>query len=220
MFSTLKPGLSRLVIPVMNSGRIADMRAAQGRAGRVFERLSVAVPLAVALSGGIGMTGSGALAQSSGNRAAFSMPTGVEAWRLDTLGQNGAYRFRQAHGNCQITFGQNLGADAARAKGQNPRQSIDAYIDRVAAAVGRVERVEVDALELKSSAGEEVPFVSVEFAYRGKDKVEYQNRISAAWIDDVELLIVAACPAAEWLAGRHLIDALVGKTSITQFSNP
>jgi len=83
-----------------------------------------------------------------------------------------------------------------------------------------VERVEVDALELKSSAGEEVPFVSVEFAYRGKDKVEYQNRISAAWIDDVELLIVAACPAAEWLAGRHLIDALVGKTSITQFSNP
>lgn len=111
------------------------------------------------------------------------MPTSVEAWRLDTLGQNGASRFRQAYGNCQITFGQNLGADAARAKGQSPRQSIDAYIDRVAAAVGRVERVGVDAINLRSSAGERVPFVSAEFAYIGKTKwsitTGYRRRGSA-----------------------------------------
>lgn len=220
MFSTLKAGLLRLVIPVIKRRRIADLHAAQGGAGRFVGWLSAAAPLAVALSAGVGMTGSGALAQSSGNKAAFSMPVNVEAWRLDTLGQNGAYRFRQADGNCRITFGQNLGADAARAKGQSPRQSIDAYIDRVAAAVGRVERVEVDALELKSGASEQVPFVSVEFAYRGKDKVEYHNRISAAWIGDVELLIVAACPAAEWLAARSSIEAFVGKTSITQFGDP
>ncbi|WP_019171844.1 hypothetical protein [Pseudaminobacter salicylatoxidans] len=214
MFNILKAGISRLVIRVMNRSRMAYLGAAQGG------RLSVAAPLAAALSTCVSVTGSDALAQSSGNSAAFSMPANIAAWRLDALRQNGVYRFGQVDGNCQITFGQNLGADAARAKGLNPRQSMGAYIDRVAAAVGRVERVEVDAVELKSSTGDGVLFASIEFAYMGKDKVEYQNRISAAWIGDVELLIVAACPAAEWFAGRPLIDAFVSKTSITQISDP
>src|SRR5690606_16677902 len=131
----------------------------------------------------------------------------------DIFGQNGAYRFRQNDGNCQITFGQNHGADAARATGQDTRHGIDAYIDRVSAEVGRVERIEVDAVELMTEAGEIVPFTSTEFAYLGKDAVGYHNRISMAWIGDVELLIVAACPSTEWLSGTPLIDAFLAQTS-------
>jgi len=183
-------------------------------------RLSVAVPLAGMLLAGSVIAGSEALAQSAGNTATFQMPADFDQWQPDILGHNGAYRFRQVNGNCQITFGQNRGADAARSAGQNPKHSVDAYVDRIAAEVGRVERVEVDTLELKSREGELVPFVSTEFAYMGKDGVEYHNRISAAWMGDVELLIVSACPASEWLASRTLIDAFVGKATISQFGTP
>ena len=195
-------------------------REAEGVARSGIGRLSIAVPLAAALLAGLAVGGTDALAQSPEKVAAFSMPVNVDRWRPDILGQNGAYRFRQIDGNCQITFGQNRGADAARADGRDLRHSIDAFVDRVAAEVGKVERVEVDAVELKSDAGDMVPFTSAEFAYLGKDKVGYHNRISMAWIGDVELLIVAACPSSEWLAGRPLIDAFVEKTSIAHYSNP
>lgn len=195
-------------------------REAEDLAPRGTGRLSLAAPLAVSLLAGLAVGNSDTLAQSLETMAAFSMPVNVDQWRPDIFGQNGAYRFRQVGGNCQITFGQNRGADAARANGQDPRHGINAYIDRVAAAVGKVERIEVDAVELKSEAGEVVPFASTEFAYLGKDTVEYHNRISVAWINDVELLIVAACPSTEWLAGSPLIDAFLDKTSITNYGNP
>ncbi len=193
---------------------------ARGVASRHIRRLSIVAPAALTLLTGIAIPGADALAQSLETTAAFSMPVNVDQWRPDVLGQNGAYRFRQINGNCQITFGQNRGADASRAGGEDVRHSIDAYIDRVATEVGKVERVEVDAVELKSDAGEMVPFASTEFAYLGKDNVGYHNRISVAWIGDVELLIVAACPSTGWLAGRPLIDAFVEKASVTQYSDP
>lgn len=176
--------------------------------------------LALTLLAGLAGTVPDAFAQSPERTAAFGMPADFDQWQPDIFGQNGAYRFRQVDGNCQVTFAQNRGADAARAAGREPRHSLNAYIDRVAAEVGRVERAEVDAFELLAGADGRVPFVSAEFAYEGKDKVEYHNRISAAWIDDVELLIIAACPASEWLAGRQLIDAFTSKVTITRFSNP
>jgi hypothetical protein len=166
------------------------------------------------------MGDSDALAQSLETMAAFSMPVGVEQWQPDIFGQNGAYRFRQVGGNCQITFGQNRGADAARANGQDTRHGIDTYIDRVEAEVGKVERVEVEAVEIEAETGETVPFASTEFAYLGKDTVGYHNRISMAWIGDIELLIVAACPSTEWLSGTPLIDAFLDETSIVHYSNP
>src|SRR3546814_115839 len=57
---------------------------------------------------------------------AFQMPLNVENWRADILGRNGMYRFRQVQGACQITFAQNLGADAAKAAGRTPRDTIEA----------------------------------------------------------------------------------------------
>lgn len=188
------------------------------RSGR--GRLSIAVPLMASLFAGGVATVSDAAAQDSGKEAAFAMPADFDQWRPDIFGQNGAYRFRQVDGNCQITFGQNRGADAARAAGREPRHGIDAYIDRVSAQVGKVERAEVDALQIKSDLDESVPFVSAEFAYLGKDGVEYHNRISMAWVGNVELLIVAACPAAEWLSSQSPIDVFIDKVSIARISNP
>lgn len=216
MLNMLKTGHSR---PATAKSHEQAWKGAEGVARRGVGRLSLAVPLAVSLWAGLAGD-TDALAQSPEKVAAFSMPVNVDQWRPDIFGQNGAYRFRQIGGNCQITFGQNRGADAARANGEDLRHGIDAFVDRVAAEVGKVERVEVDAVELKSDTGEMVPFTSTEFAYLGKDAVGYHNRISMAWIGDVELLIVAACPSTEWLAGRPLIDAFVGKTSIAHYSDP
>lgn len=191
----------------------------KGGARRGSGRLSIVVSLAVTLFAGLVATFSDALAQTPEKEAAFAMPAEFDQWRPDVFGQNGAYRFRQIDGNCQVTFGQNRGADAARAAGQEPRHGVNAYIDRVAAQIGRVERVEVDSLQIKSGH-ESVPFVSAEFAYIGKDNVEYHNRISMAWIGNVELLIVAACPASEWLANRSGINGFIDKVSIMRVSNP
>ena len=182
-------------------------------------RLPLAASLAASLSIGVVVTTPDAMARNPGKEALFAMPADFDQWRPDVFGQNGAYRFRQVDGNCQVTFGQNRGADAARAAGKTPQHGLDAYIDRVAAEVGRVERVGVDPLRIRSGGDESVPFVSSEFAYLGKDGVEYHNRISMAWVGDIELLVVAACPASEWLAGRPRIDAFIDKVSIQNVSN-
>lgn len=189
-------------------------------------RLSISAALGAALIFGLPVTGD-ALAQARSDASsqtgsgaspelvAFAMPADDDLWRPDIVGQNGAYRFREVAGNCQITFAQNRGANAAREAGQDPRQSMNAYMDGVARQVGRLERVEMDALQIASGADAKVAFPSFEFAYVGQDGLEYQNRISAAWVGDVELLIIAACPVSEWLAGRLLIDAFIGKVSIS-----
>lgn len=215
----------------MWAGRRRGGEPKQGRNGadhgktRVAARLgtaslSTALPLALTLLAGLAGASPDAFAQSPESTAAFGMPADFDQWKPDIFGQNGAYRFRQVGGNCQVTFLQNRGVSAARAAGQEPRHSLDAYIDQVGAQVGRVERVEVDPFDLPSDPYGKVSFVSTEFAYEGKDRIEYHNRISAAWIDDVELLIIAACPASEWLAGRQSVDAFIDKVTIGRFSNP
>lgn len=161
-----------------------------------------------------------ALAESPGKLATFAMPADFEQWHPDILGKNGAYRFRQVDGKCQVTFAQNRGANAARAAGQNPSNSLNAYIDRLAAQVGRLERTEAGTLGVRSGANERVSFISMEFAYMGNDKIEYHNRISGAWVGDIELLIIAACPVSEWLSGRLSIDAFIDKVSISHISGP
>lgn len=191
---------------------------AEGAVRRGARRL--AMSLGAVLLAGFVWASTDVRAQSPGTSAAFAMPAHFDEWRPDVFGQNGAYRFRQTNGNCQITLAQNRGAQAARAAGQEPRDSLNAYIDRVAAQVGRLERAEVDGFELAAGPNGKVPFVSSEFAYEGNDKVEYHNRISAAWIDDVELLIVSACPVSEWLSARQSIDAFINKVSITRLSGP
>ncbi len=180
----------------------------------------LAMVLSAVLSIGLVGAGGDVHAQAPERLAAFAMPANSGEWRPDIFGEKGAYRFRQVDGNCQITLGQNRGADAARAEGRNPRGGIDAYIARVAENVGRVERVNVDPIELTSDAGGTVAFTTSEFAYLGNDGVEYHNRISMAWVGDVELLIVAACPASEWLAGRVLLDQFIGKVSVSGYSDP
>lgn len=189
-------------------------------ARRSIGRFPTVLPLALALLAGLAGTSPDAFAQSAESTAAFAMPADFDQWQPDIFGQNGAYRFRQVEGNCQITFMQNRGADAARAAGQEPRHSLDAYIERVDAQVGRLERADVDTFELEAGPDKKVPFVSAEIAYEGNDDVEYQNRISVGWTGDVELLIIAACPVSEWLAGRQSIEAFVNKVTITRFSNP
>lgn len=161
-----------------------------------------------------------AQAEPSEKLAAFAMPADIEQWHPDIIGMNGAYRFREVDGECQITFAQNRGVNAARASGQDLHHSVNSYIDRVAERMERLERTEVDAVKIKSYTNERIPFVSMEFAYMGEDKAEYQSRISAAWLGDVELLVIAACPVSEWLAGRVLIDEFMDKVSISQVSNP
>lgn len=182
-------------------------------------RFSTMLVLAPILFGGFFATGPEAFAQSAEGMAAFSMPGDFGQWKPDAFVHN-AYRFRQAEGNCVVTFIQNRGADAARASGKEPRHSLDAYIDGVNARVGRVTKVEMDSFELPSGADGKVPFVSAEIAYEGKDKMDYNNQVSAAWVGDVELIIVAACPAPQWLAGQKSIDDFVNKVTITQFRNP
>jgi len=162
----------------------------------------------------------GALAETPGKLATFAMPADFEQWRPDILGENGTYRFRQVDGKCQITFAQNRGANAARAAGQDPSNSLNAYIDRLAAQVGRLERTEAGTFDVRSGGNERVSFISMEFAYMGNDKIEYHNRISGAWVGNVELLIIAACPVSEWLSGRLSIDAVIEKVSISYINSP
>lgn len=180
-------------------------------------RMTAGLPMALAFLAGLVGTGPAALAREP--TAAFAMPADFGRWRPDTFVHN-AYRFRQADGNCVVTFIQNRGADAARAAGREPRHSLDAYVEGVKARMERVERAEVDAFELSAGTNGKVRFVADEIAYVGQDHIEYHNRISAAWVGDVELVIVAACPASEWLAGRQSIDALVNKVTITRLGNP
>jgi len=47
--------------------------------------------------------------------------------------------------------------------------------------------------------------------------VEHRNRISAAWVGDIELLIIAACPVSQWPEGQPRMDAFIGRTSVLQF---
>lgn len=153
-------------------------------------------------------------AQNPETTVAFEMPLNVERWQTDIVGQNGIYRFRQVRGACQITFVQNLGADAARAAGRTPRDAIEAYVQRLSAQVGDVARSKAPDLELRASTGDPVTFLSEEVSYRGKDGTDYRNRIATQWVEAVELLIVAACPSSEWETQGGAIDAFITKVSV------
>jgi len=194
-------------------------RAAKAAAGPGAGRKAVTALAAAVLAVTVAMP-AGARAQSPEPAAAFAMPTDLDDWQPDIFGDNGIYRFLQVEGDCQITFIQNHGVDVARAGGHEPRDSIEAYIESVAANVGQVERSAADDLALKSDSGEPVPFVSAAFAYLGHDAVEHRNRISAAWVGDIELLIIAACPVSQWPEGQPRMDAFIGRTSVLQFSDP
>ncbi|MGS1097314.1 hypothetical protein ACVCNR_22470 (plasmid) [Aquamicrobium terrae] len=168
---------------------------------------------AVFLVGGL-LCGLPASAQTPGSTAAFEMPLNVDDWRPDIVGQNGMYRFRQAQGGCQITFVQNLGADAAKAAGRTTADTIEAYVKRLSAQVGDVMRTKAPDLVLRANIGNPVTFMSEEVRYRGNDGAEYRNRIATQWVEAVELLIVAACPSSEWESQKAAIDAFINKVSV------
>lgn len=153
-------------------------------------------------------------AQNIGPSVAFEMPLDIENWQPDIVGQNGIYRFRQAQGDCQITFVQNLGVDEAEAAGGTPRDTIENYVQQLASEVGNVERSEVPDLELLTSTGDPVTFLSEEVSYRGSDGMDYRNRISTQWIDAVELLIIAACPSSQWEERQAELESFFGKVSV------
>lgn len=155
-----------------------------------------------------------AYAQNPESTVAFEMPLNVDNWRPDIVGQNGMYRFRQIQGACQITFAQNLGADAAKAAGRTPADTIEAYVQRLSAQVGDVARRKAPDLELRASAGGPVPFLSEEVSYRGQDGTDYRNRIATQWVEAVELLIITACPSGEWETQGAAIDAFITKVSV------
>jgi hypothetical protein len=148
--------------------------------------------------------------------AAFSLPLGLDNWKADIVERNGMYRFRQTNGNCQLTFVQNRGADAARATGRGVRSTLDAYIAGVAARVAKLTRNKAATMELSRVAGKKVTFISEEISYTGNDNVTYHNRISAQWIGDVELLIIAACPSAAWNGSQSLLNDFLSKASIME----
>jgi hypothetical protein len=154
--------------------------------------------------------------------AGFVFPADFKNWNPDVFGHNGLYRFRQTSGNCQITFVQNRGADAARAAGRGPQSTLDAYIGGVAARIGKLTRNKAPTLELSRNwvnphaTGERVTFISEEIAYTGNDAVAYHNRVLAQWMGDVELLIIAACPSAEWNRSQNLLDSFLKQVSITE----
>ena len=153
-------------------------------------------------------------AQAPETTVAFQMPVNVESWRADIVGQNGIYRFQQVQGACQITFAQNLGADAARAAGRTPRDTLKAYVQRLSTQVGDVVRSRAPDLKLRASTGDPVTFVSEEVSYRGKDGIEYRNRIATQWVEVVELLIVTACPSSQWETQGAAIDAFITKVAV------
>ncbi|WP_054311283.1 hypothetical protein [Mesorhizobium sp. 1M-11] len=167
-----------------------------------------------ALLAGWLVSGFPAHAQSPESTVAFEMPINVESWRPDIVGQNGMYRFRQVSGACQITFAQNLGADAARAAGRTPGDTIEAYARKLKSQVGDVARNKLPDLKLRASTGDPVAFLSEEASYRGKDGIHYRNRIATQWVEAVELLIVAACPSAEWKRQAAAVDAFIAKVTI------
>jgi hypothetical protein len=156
----------------------------------------------------------------------FVFPTDFRNWNPDVFGRNGMFRFRQTNGNCQVTFAQNRGADAARVAGRGPQNSLDAYIDGVTARISKLTRNKAPTVELSRNwvnphaAGEKVTFISEEIAYTGKDNVAYHNRISVQWVGDVELLIIAACPSAEWNRSQDLLDTFLNNVSIVATAEP
>lgn len=170
--------------------------------------------IAGVLLAGCLLSGFPAYAQDPESTVAFEMPVDVDNWRPDIVGQNGIYRFQQVQGACQITFAQNLGADTAKAAGRTPRDTIEAYVQRLSAQVGNVARMKAPHLELGANSGDPVTFLSEEVGYRGKDGTEYHNRIATQWVEAVELVIVAACPSGEWQAQRAAIDAFITEVSV------
>lgn len=176
--------------------------------------------IAGVILGGCLLPGLPAFAQKSDPTVAFEMPISVDGWRTDILGQNGMYRFRQVQGGCQITFVQNLGADAARAAGRTPADTIDAYVQRLSAQVGDVARSKAPDLALRAVTGDRVGFQSELVRYRGQDRIEYRNRIATQWVDAVELLIVAACPSDQWETQGAAIEAFIAKVSIHRLRKP
>lgn len=153
-------------------------------------------------------------AQARESTVAFEMPLNVDGWRPDIVGQNGMYRFRQAQGGCQITFVQNLGADAAKAAGRTPKDTIEAYVQKLRAQVGEVTRSQAPELELRTKQGEPVTFLAEDVTYRGRDSTDYRNRIATQWVEAVELLIVSACPSSEWERQAAAVDAFVAKVTV------
>jgi hypothetical protein len=107
-------------------------------------------------------TGLPAHAQNPETTVAFEMPLNAENWKPDIVGQNGIYRFRQVHGACQITFSQNLGADAARAAGRTPHDALDIYVQRLDARFGEIARGKGPDLKLRARTGDPVVFPTVE----------------------------------------------------------
>ncbi|TKT69451.1 hypothetical protein [Aquamicrobium sp. LC103] len=158
--------------------------------------------------------GLSANAQNPEADVAFEMPVDVKNWRPDIIGQNGVYRFQQVQGGCQITFVQNLGADAAKAAGRTPHDTIEAYVQQLSVQVGDLTRSKTPDMELHASNGEPVAFFSEEISYRGQDGTDYRNRIATQWVNAVELLIIAACPSSEWEAQSAAIDAFITKVSV------
>ncbi|MBO9352653.1 hypothetical protein GG851_01515 [Bordetella petrii] len=153
-------------------------------------------------------------AQAAEATVAFQMPLNIENWKPDILGRNGMYRFRQVRGACQITFAQNLGADAAKAAGRTPRDTLEVYVRQLGTRMRDVTRSKAPDLELRANTGDPIALLSEEVAYRGNDGVDYRNRLSAQWVGSVELLIIAGCPATEWGRQQAAINAFIGKVSV------
>ena len=124
------------------------------------------------------------------------------------------YRFRQAQGNCKMTFVQNLGAAAAKAAGHTPKDTIEVYVQKLSMQVGELTRDQAPDLELRANRGDPVSFLTEDVSYRGQDGTEYRNRIVTQWVEAVELLIVSACPSSEWESQAASIDAFMAKVIV------
>jgi hypothetical protein len=211
--------LSHPAIEAMSMRQLADLPLDRFRIHSEEVRLSngdfrMKAIFAGALVAGSLVSGLPAHAQNPESTVAFEMPVNVESWRPDIVAQNGMYRFRQVQGACQITFVQNLGADAAKAAGRTPRDTIEAYVRRLSKQVDDVARSKAPDLALRANSGEPVSFLSEAVSYRGQDGTEYRNRIATQWVEAVELLIIAACPSSEWKTQEAAIDAFITKVSV------
>ena len=167
----------------------------------------------VFLAGGL-FSGLSAKAQNPEATVAFEMPVNVKSWQPDVFGQSGMYRFRQVHGACQITFVQNLGADRAKAAGRTPLDTIETYVRRLSAQVGEVTRSDAASLELRTNQGGPITFQAEDITYRGRDSVDYRNRIATQWVGAVELMIIAACPSSAWERQSDAVDAFIAKVTV------
>lgn len=151
---------------------------------------------------------------------AFAMPADAENWEPEVFGQDGIYSFRQTDGTCKITFVQNRGVEAAREKGGGPRDSLDAYVEKIAARASELTRSEAPAVKLTLAPDDKVTFISEEIAYIGVDSIAYNTRLSAQWVGDVELMIIMGCASSEWPRSQDLFDAFLDKVSIMKVSAP